>query len=50
MLIGGASYTLSAQRVLGDRELPLSVSRVPVSWPVSDHGHEFQEIVYVERG
>jgi AraC-like DNA-binding protein len=44
------SYTLSTQHVLGDRALPLSVARVPVSWPVSDHGHEFQEIVYVERG
>lgn len=36
--------------VFKDPLLPLMVSRVPVGWPVADHGHEFQEVVYVERG
>ncbi len=35
---------------LTDPELPLSVKRHLVNWNVADHGHEFQEMVYVERG
>ena len=42
--------TIPAQRVFTRPQLALDVSRVPVAWPVQDHGHEFQEIVYVERG
>ena len=31
-------------------DLPLQISRVPVGHQVPAHGHEFQEMVYVERG
>lgn len=42
--------TLRAANVFRHRELPLSIERVRVDWNVAEHGHDFQEVVYVERG
>jgi AraC family L-rhamnose operon transcriptional activator RhaR len=42
--------TLRSAHVFKDPALPLQIERVPVDWNVADHAHEFQELVYVEKG
>jgi AraC-like DNA-binding protein len=42
--------TIRNAGVFKDPELPLSISRVTVDWPIAEHAHEFQELCYVEKG
>src|SRR4051812_39925388 len=48
--LGAVASTLRSAHVFKDPALPLRIERVLVDWNVEDHAHEFQELVYVEKG
>jgi AraC family L-rhamnose operon transcriptional activator RhaR len=42
--------TIPNAGVFKDPQLPLSIDRASVNWPIAEHAHEFQELCYVEKG